>query len=49
MNKNITLDNEGVYSEISMQDFFGAIGGPLEVILKQNETSHEVFFFTGVY
>jgi len=39
---DVVLDFDGVYSEISMQDFTKAIGGQLQVILVKNERSHEV-------
>ena len=42
MANDIIMDTEGMYSEISMQDFFFLIGGSLQVVLKKNENSHEV-------
>jgi len=42
MTSDIGMDSEGMYSEITMQDFFFLIGGSLQVVLKKNENSHEV-------
>jgi len=42
MPADIMTDSEGMYSEITMQDFSFLIGGSLQVVLKKNENSHEV-------
>lgn len=44
MVNDIVMDSEGMYSEMTMQDFFFFIGGSLQVVLKKNENSHEVRF-----
>ena len=41
MPADIITDSEGMYSEITMQDFSFLIGGSLQVVLLKNENSHE--------
>jgi len=41
MPEDIMTDTEGIYSEIILQDFAFLIGGALQVVIKNNENSHE--------
>ena len=39
---DIVMGESGILTEIETMDFIKVIGGPLPIVLKKNERSHEV-------
>ena len=40
--EDIVMGEGGIIAEIDAMDFIKVIGGPLPIVLKKNENSHEV-------